>query len=124
VTLRPVAAKAVGDVRRQVVDAALRAGLDQEAAERFTLAVNEIVINAIQHGGGIAEVTLTTERDRVIVEVRDHGRGIPAGIPVELPPPEQAHGRGLWLARRLCEDITLGPANPGAVVRLTATARR
>jgi serine/threonine-protein kinase RsbW len=114
-----VTAAEVADVRRRVREAAGRAGLPQQDAAEFTLAVNEVVINAIQHGGGAAEVTITVRDGAVVVEVRDRGAGIDAHAPAELPPAQQTHGRGLWLVRRLCRDVTFMPSEHGTLVRLS-----
>lgn len=110
------------EVRRRVAEAARRAGLEQDRVARFTLAVNEIVTNAIQHGGGAVTVTIARANDRVVVEVRDSGGGIPASVGADLPGHEQPRGRGLWLARHLSDDLIIGSLDPGTVVRLSAVA--
>jgi serine/threonine-protein kinase RsbW len=109
----------VGDVRRRVRDAARRAGLDSDHADRFTVAVNEVVINAIQHGGGVAEVGIR-HNSHVVVTVADNGPGLVVDAPVTLPPPDQEHGRGLWLVHRLCDDVTIDHRPTGTLVRLSA----
>lgn len=120
VTMQDVTAARCAEVRRRVGEAARHAGLQQERIERFTLAVNEMVINAVQHGGGTAHVTILADSGDVVVEVRDRGPGIPAHVAAELPPPEQPHGRGLWLARQLCDEVTVRSSDTGALVRLRA----
>jgi anti-sigma regulatory factor (Ser/Thr protein kinase) len=117
-----VRARDVADLRRRVTEAALRAGLRRDEADRFTLAVNEIAINAIQHGGGTAEVTISREDGRVVVVVQDDGSGLTANVPTELPPPDQPHGRGLWLAHQLCEDVRFDSSGNGTRIRLSAAA--
>jgi anti-sigma regulatory factor (Ser/Thr protein kinase) len=119
-----VTAEDCAEVRRRVAEAADQAGLPQERAVRFVVAVNEIVINAVQHGGGEAEVTITLQGDGVVVEVRDYGPGITGHAAVELPAPEQIHGRGLWLAHQLCDDVTVRSVDIGALVRLSAAVNR
>jgi serine/threonine-protein kinase RsbW len=118
-----VTAPDVAAVRRQVQEAARLAGLNQDEADRFTLAVNEITINAIQHGGGSADITISRENHRVVVEVQDHGAGLTVDVPTAPPPPDQTHGRGLWLAHQLCADVSLYSSNRGTRIRLTASAR-
>jgi anti-sigma regulatory factor (Ser/Thr protein kinase) len=120
---RPVTAAEVGDMRRRVMRAAHEAGLDGDRAHRFTVAVNEIVINAIQHGGGTAEVTISDGGGRVVVTVLDSGPGLGGDIEVRLPPPDRTHGRGLWLAHQLCDDITIGTSTDGTFIRLRAAPR-
>jgi len=116
-----VTAADLAAVRHQVIEAADRAGLPLDVVTRFTLAVNEVVTNAVVHGGGFASVTVTGDRQRVVVEVRDHGNGIPEGVTTDLPPPEQTHGRGLWLARQLCDDLTIHSDGGGTLVRLSTS---
>ncbi|WP_207915319.1 ATP-binding protein [Micromonospora sp. 15K316] len=121
-TVRGVTAPGVAAVRHRVTGAALDAGLDLDRAEQFTIAVNEVVINAIQHGGGSADVTVTTALGAVTVTVRDHGGGIPADVSPRLPSPQTLGGRGLWLVQRLCPDVTVQTSGSGTVVTLSAFA--
>lgn len=123
-----VAAPDLPDVRRQVLGAATLAGLEAGRARQFTLAVNEIVVNAIVHGDGSPTVEVsaaapTGERDGdVTVTVTDTGSGFDHDMVPELPPPDHSNGRGLWLARRMCDDIEIDSSPRGTVVRLRATA--
>jgi serine/threonine-protein kinase RsbW len=110
------------EVRRRVLQAARRAGLGDDQASRFTLAVNEIVINAVTHGGGAVAVAVHTGPSSVAVEVSDQGSGIPDTVARELPPTDAIGGRGIWLARQLCDELIIDNRDEGAVVRL-AVAR-
>ncbi|WBB69942.1 ATP-binding protein [Micromonospora sp. WMMD812] len=121
-TVRGVTAPEVAAVRHRVTDAALSAGLAPDHAEQFTIAVNEAVINAIQHGGGSADVTVTSGPDRVVVAVHDQGGGIPDHVSPQLPSPETLGGRGLWLVQQLCDDVTFHTSATGTVVTLSAAA--
>jgi serine/threonine-protein kinase RsbW len=118
-----VAAPDIATMRLRVAEAARLAGLDRDEADRFTLAVNEIAINAIQHGGGTADITITRENHRVVVVVQDRGTGLPVDLPTALPPPDQPHGRGLWLAHQLCDDVSFHISERGTRIRLSASAR-
>ncbi|WP_238008973.1 ATP-binding protein [Dactylosporangium sp. AC04546] len=125
-TMPPVTVDGVAGVRQSVGAAAHRAGLPQERADLFTVAVNEIVINAIEHGGGVADVTIIVAGPRLTVEVGDRGTaGPPLVVPGEPPPVDQPGGRGLWLASRLCDELTIEPrGHPGGtVVRLTTVVQ-
>lgn len=114
-----VTAADLSQVRQRVVEAALSVGAPQNRVARFSVAVNEVVTNAILHGGGTATVTITKIGPRIVVEVRDSGGGIPAGVTAELPPVDEIHGRGLWLARQLSDDLMFGPVETGTLVRLS-----
>ena len=120
-SLRVDAARAA-DVRRSVAEAARVIGLDQSVAERFVVAVNEIVINAVRHGGGIADVTVSGDDHRLLVTIVDYGPGLNLDRPFALPPAEQTHGRGLWLAKQLCDDLAIDSSATGTRVRLSAAA--
>jgi anti-sigma regulatory factor (Ser/Thr protein kinase) len=119
-TLSAITADRCIHVRHRVAAAARRAGLTEDAAARFTLAVNEILINAIQHGGGTADVSIIADATRVVVEVRDHGPGMRGRVPDAPPPVDSLHGRGLWLARQLCDDVSIHSTGTGVTVRLGA----
>lgn len=43
-----------------------------------------------------------------------------AGLSIDLPPPDEIHGRGLWLARRLCDEVSFHRTDVGTLVRLSA----
>jgi anti-sigma regulatory factor (Ser/Thr protein kinase) len=109
------------EVRHVVAAAAETIGLDRVAADRFVVAVNEVVINAIRHGGGIADVTINGDDGRLLVTVVDFGPGLSADVPTELPSPDQTNGRGLWLTHHLCDDVTIDSSPAGTRVRLAAT---
>lgn len=120
-TLRVDATRA-SDVRRSVTEAARAIGLDRSATDRFVVAVNEIVINAVRHGGGIADVTVAGDDHRLLVTIVDYGPGLDLDRPITLPPAEQPHGRGLWMARQLCDDLEIDSSAAGTRVRLAANA--
>jgi anti-sigma regulatory factor (Ser/Thr protein kinase) len=118
-----VTAPEIASLRHHVNDAARRVGLDADRAERYTFAVNEIVINAIQHGGGIADVAVAAGAGSVTVTVVDQGPGWNSDVPHELPPPDRAHGRGLWLATRMCDDLTISSSSTGTTITLRVEAQ-
>jgi len=122
VSLPGVTAPDIREVRRRVADAAVRVGIHPDDAAQFTVAVNEVVINAIRHGGGIADITIATKGDEVTVQVRDHGPGLPASASAALPPPDQLGGRGLWLVRQLCDNVTFHSSRSGTFVVLSAAS--
>ena len=121
VALPPVTVSGVAEVRRRVTEAAHEVGLSPERVAAFTVAVNEIVINAVEHGGGTAAVTLILQARRLVVEVVDHGTAPwQFSAPTAAPPPDQVHGRGLWLATKLADELTVDSRGADRLVRLTA----
>ena len=43
--------------------------------------------------------------------------------PEQLPPPDQTHGRGLWLATRMCDDLAIDSSPEGTRITLRAAPR-
>lgn len=110
----------VSKLRRTVTDAASRVGLSGRRLQEFVLAVNEIVTNAVRHGGGRGRLLLWRRAGTLVCEVSDEGTGMP-GRPTEpdrLPPPVTgAGGRGLFLAGRFAElEVQSGPRGTTVVL--------
>jgi len=106
--------------------ARLRAGL-LPAPQEFVIAVNEVMTNALQYGGPPITVRLHHEAGRWLCVVTDHGPGLRdpnAGVDSPLPGNPQAAGHGLWLARQLCDELTITcrPDRAGTTVRLSRRA--
>jgi len=94
----------LGEVRELVREA----GGDAD----MVLAVDELAINSVQHGGGRGIVRLWREGRALVCDVRDQGviRDPLAG---RLRPDVEAFdGRGLWIANAVCELVQI---RPGAV---------
>lgn len=83
-----------------------------------TLAVNELVSNAITAAGS-AEVSHWREGDSMVWEVADPGPGMHTTSAGYVPPPaDELGGRGLWIARTLADDAVVRPHGPGTAIRL------
>jgi serine/threonine-protein kinase RsbW len=103
------------------------AGFGEDEQYKIGMAVRECLINAIEHGnGGDARksigLRLSLLDDRLVVEVRDQGKGFDlAAVP---DPREDEHllkssGRGLFLARCFMDLLEVESGrNGGAMVRL------
>jgi anti-sigma regulatory factor (Ser/Thr protein kinase) len=105
--------------RRFAESAADDFGLDADARFRFTLAVNEAVANAIEHGSpspdGRVQLRISVHRDALSFEVRDWGR-----FSVSMPHQDklQERGRGLAMMATLVDEVDLKPSQDSTVVRL------
>ncbi|HEX6208624.1 MAG TPA: sensor histidine kinase [Actinomycetota bacterium] len=104
--------------RGLALDRAIRAGVDPDAAVGLSIAVNEILTNALLHGGGDARLSLWREGASFVCQVEDEGPGIADPLAGYRPPAHRTGGRGLWLARQLVDLMEILPVEVGAAVRL------
>lgn len=110
------------DVRRMVRDAAVAAGFGHDRADDVVLAVNEVATNAVEHGGPRAELHLWRAGRGLVCEVHDTG---PLADPLPglvAPHAGETRGRGLWIARQLCELLHVWTDSAGTHVRIAAAA--
>ena len=107
-------------IRHALAAAAKDAGLAGRALEDFVLAVNEVTTNAVVHGGGTGLLQLWHCDGEIRCEVTDDGTGLDQEVLSSPRPPASAvRGRGLWLAKQLCQ-VTVYPRAQGTTVRLAA----
>jgi anti-sigma regulatory factor (Ser/Thr protein kinase) len=98
-------------------------GLAGPRLDAFVLAVNEIMTNAVRHGGGSGRIRLWRTAAGLACEISDEGTGAPMGVfnGHQLPPMSATGGRGLWLARHLCDSMDVESGSAGTTVHLTMT---
>ena len=105
-----------GIVRRVVEAAHLRV----DAGEDLVLAAHEVATNSVVHGGGEGAMLIWDDCDGLVVEVCDRGLIddplVGRGFPDLLP----EHGRGIWMANRLCDLVQVRSGVAGTQVRLHA----
>jgi anti-sigma regulatory factor (Ser/Thr protein kinase) len=108
-------------VRRSIASFVGEAGLPASRIEELVLAVNEVTTNAVLHGRPPTVVRAWNTRSEVVVEVTDAGEGIGDVLAGQLaPPPTALGGRGLWLARLLCDSVEARCDESGCSVTLRA----
>jgi anti-sigma regulatory factor (Ser/Thr protein kinase) len=94
----PAGTMAVPAARRFTSDSLRAWGLAERTMEIAELVVSELVGNAIEHGGGMAELALSLRDDVLRVDVVDHN----ADVPVVLSPePVEDRHRGLLIVSAL-----------------------
>jgi anti-sigma regulatory factor (Ser/Thr protein kinase) len=108
------------DVRTAIAEEARAISLPAQQAEDFVLAVNEVASNAVEHGRGVGMLRVWRAPDRVICEVSDTG-ALREPLPGLHPPhPSSPRGRGMWLARQMCDLLHVWTDGRGTHVRLHA----
>jgi len=107
-------------LRHAVASAAATAGLADERLDDFVVAVNELLTNAVRHGGGAGHVTLWHADESVVCEVTDQGTGLHGRDHHLRPAPDVPGGRGLWLAAELTDELAIKSGEEGTTVRITS----
>lgn len=95
-------------LRRLVTSIAIRSGLPDSRAGELALAVNEVAANAVVHGRPPATLRAWQMDGEIVCEVSDSGDGIEDALAGQLAPPADGlGGRGLWMARLLCDAVEI-----------------
>jgi anti-sigma regulatory factor (Ser/Thr protein kinase) len=108
------------DVRAAVQEALTAAGYGRARTEDVVLAVNEVATNAVEHGEGEPELCVWMTSEGVVCEVHDHGTLADPLPGLQAPHPADPRGRGLWIARQLCDVLHLWRDAAGTHVRVHA----
>ncbi|MET9022736.1 sensor histidine kinase [Actinopolymorpha sp. NPDC004070] len=100
-----------------------RAGsaLPLRKVENFVLAVTEVATNALQHGRRPVRVRLWAAPGQLVCTVTDRGEGFNDPLAGYAPAPagdDRTAGKGLWLARLLCDQLDTARDPDGFTVRL------
>ncbi len=102
-------------------------GVASEAADDVVLALNEAATNAILYGssgGQPVQVVVHVNDDVIEASVLDHGPDLPTQPPTEADTDAlAARGRGLWLLRRLVDEVRLERVQLGTRVTLRREKR-
>jgi anti-sigma regulatory factor (Ser/Thr protein kinase) len=113
----------LGDARRAFATAAAAAGFEAEATDDLTLAVNELLTNAVTHGGGAARLRVWTSGADLTCVVDDAGSGVDDPlIGYAGPTPGSPRGYGTWLARRLFDRSEFLRSPSGGLSVLVASS--
>jgi anti-sigma regulatory factor (Ser/Thr protein kinase) len=105
------------DIRTALAGSALSAA----AVDDLVLAISELVTNAVLHGQPPVQVRLWSTSNRLLCTITDQGSGFDDPLAGYLPAGGKylAHGgRGLWLARQLCDQLDTYRSPEGFTVRL------
>jgi anti-sigma regulatory factor (Ser/Thr protein kinase) len=105
-------------VRADVRACATSVGLSQERSDDLALAVHEVALNSALHGRGASELRIWEADDALVCEVRGHGLIADPMTGRRLPPWQEQHGRGLWIANQLCDLVQVRSGVAGTTVRI------
>jgi anti-sigma regulatory factor (Ser/Thr protein kinase) len=105
------------DLREEVVAYGLANGLADLRLTKFVLAVHEVMVNAVQHGGGRGRLELWRTTDDLWGRVTDTGPGIPKQYAACQPRRSKGDriggGYGLWLVCQFCAEVRIARAAAG-----------
>jgi anti-sigma regulatory factor (Ser/Thr protein kinase) len=105
-------------LRATVAAHASALGASAVRVEHLVIVASELATNAIAHAGGGGSLRLWRDGDQLYCQVTDSGPGIPEPrtVGTEPPPPHVPGGRGVWIARQLCDDLEIAAGPDGTTV--------
>ena len=121
----------VARARAWAGEIALRLGADWQAAADFTLAVSEACTNVVRYayaGQDESQLIITARRigERVVFRVRDYGQKFdPSAVrPPDLQGDPTIGGYGIYLMRRVMDNIWYGTGHPDGTELMLVRRRR
>lgn len=92
-------------------------GAVPEQVERLLIVGGELATNAIRHGGGSGRLRLWRDGEMLRCQISDRGPGLAdPSAGTRQPEPTALGGRGLWIVRRLCPDLSIETGPKGTTV--------
>jgi anti-sigma regulatory factor (Ser/Thr protein kinase) len=111
----------LNEVRTAVEKVLTGCGYERERAEDVVLAVNELATNAVEHGTPEAQLSLWAGAHGLLCEIDDGGTLRDPLPGLQAPHPSEPRGRGVWIARQLCDWLHVWADDRGTHVRVRAT---
>ncbi|GEL20710.1 anti-sigma factor RsbA family regulatory protein [Pseudonocardia asaccharolytica] len=109
------------EVRTAVANLLTGTSFTPARIEDIVLAINEIATNAVEHGTREAQLSLWLSADGLVCEVHDGGTLADPLPGLRAPRPTDPRGRGMWIARQLCDLLHVWQDRAGTHVRLHAS---
>jgi anti-sigma regulatory factor (Ser/Thr protein kinase) len=100
----------------------LEAGLDSARIDGLVVAVCELVSNSIEHGAGRGTLSWWIRPGQVVAQIDDPGHMTTTTPGLRRPDTLSVRGRGVWLARQLCDVLHLWTSVDGTHARLEIRA--
>ncbi len=107
-------------VRHRVGAVSGHHGLSADALSDWVTAVNELMTNAVRHGGGTGTLRLCFD-GRLTCEVHDGGTGFAVAEHLgDRPRPvlSASGGMGLWIVEQMAEVLSVDSGPAGTTVRI------
>jgi anti-sigma regulatory factor (Ser/Thr protein kinase) len=113
--------------RNSVGDIAARMPFEVEEIDDILLAVGEAFANAVKHGSpdgseNRIRIRVVSSDTKIVIEITDEGCGIKCE-PMEIDWGEPG-GKGLYLMRKVCDNMDYTVSESGCTVCLTKTTSR
>jgi anti-sigma regulatory factor (Ser/Thr protein kinase) len=106
-------------IRAFVMERAARAGMPAPRVADLVLAVDELATNTMRYTPSGGVLRAWQDSGSLMCEVADNGHIADPLVGRELPPPDHAGGRGLWLVNQLCDLVQARTMPEGNVVRVS-----
>jgi anti-sigma regulatory factor (Ser/Thr protein kinase) len=106
--------KSVRELRKEIISFLERHASDARSVGDVELAVSELLTNGARHAKGPLWVNIDWSVARPVLTVVDLGPGF--DLRIELPPPGQLGGRGLYVVDQLTHDLAVRKREAGGSV--------
>ena len=113
----PFTKDSLGEMRRELAEAAGRFGVEEDRIPDLVLAVNEIATNSILYAG-TGSLGLWQTNGRLVCEVRDLGYIEDPLVGRRRPKTTEERGRGIWFAHQVADLIQMRSTPSGTTVRI------
>jgi serine/threonine-protein kinase RsbW len=112
--------ESVDEAEALILDAAGKAGFDEDEQHHISMAARECLVNAVVHGNRYSShkkvhVVIETSSDRMKIVITDEGEGFDLS---DLPDPLAEEnllrhsGRGIFLIRAFMDELTMRKISP------------
>jgi len=114
----------LNEMRELLERALVTTGYGRDRAEDLVLAVNEVATNAVEYGSADARLYVWLDgdgrSDGAVCEIHDRGTLRDPLPGLAAPHSSDPRGRGVWIARQICESLHVWSDRFGTHVRLHA----
>ncbi|WP_162642298.1 ATP-binding protein [Streptosporangium sp. 'caverna'] len=111
-------------LRERLFQHAAQAGMRGERLDDLLLAVNEAVINVLEHGGGDGTLSISQDETYLTVDITDAAGHLDVRHIPRKRPTGTVRGFGLWLMSQLCDEFTIQRIAGRSRVRLRMLLHR